>query len=71
MRRVIVQCREEKDITVLLEVAKEFGAFLMKPENPERFDIVHFDVPEDRENQVEDFQRKLMETIPYVAVKIF
>ncbi|TPP63868.1 hypothetical protein FGIG_01552 [Fasciola gigantica] len=71
MRRVVIQCRFEEDIPKLMEILKEFGAIVIKPENPERFDHIHVDVPEDTPTQVDDLQKKLMESIPLIAVKIF
>lgn len=55
----------------ILSLFYQFGAELIKPENPERFDHIHVDVPEETPTQVDDFQKKLMETIPLIAVKIF
>ncbi|VDP70053.1 unnamed protein product [Echinostoma caproni] len=71
MRRLVIQCRYDEDIPKLMEIIKEFGAIVLKPEKPERFDHIHVDVPEETEKQVEDFQKKVMETIPLVAVKRF
>ncbi|KAF6775519.1 hypothetical protein AHF37_05290 [Paragonimus kellicotti] len=59
MRRVVVQCRFDDDIPKLMDIVKEFDAILIKPEKPERFDNIHFDVPEDTSDHVENFKPKV------------
>ncbi|CAH8863679.1 unnamed protein product [Trichobilharzia szidati] len=71
MRRVVIQCRKDEDIPILMEIINSFNALLIRPDTPERFDMIHVEISEESETTLTDFKTQLEDKIPDVAVKIF
>ncbi|CAH8590353.1 unnamed protein product [Heterobilharzia americana] len=71
MRRVVIQCRNDEDIPVLLEIINSYGAVLIRPASPERFDMVHVDISEESDTTLADFKAELETKISNVSVRIF
>nr|CAH8863552.1 unnamed protein product [Trichobilharzia regenti] len=71
MRRVVIQCRKDEDIPILMEIINSFNALLIRPDTPERFDMIHVEISEESETTLTDFRTELEDRIPDIAVKIF
>ncbi|KAK4468470.1 hypothetical protein MN116_007536 [Schistosoma mekongi] len=71
MRRVVIQCRHDEDIPVLMEIINSYGGFLIRPESPQRFDMIHVDLSEESDTTLNDFVAELENKIDSIAVKVF
>ncbi|VDQ03650.1 unnamed protein product [Trichobilharzia regenti] len=49
----------------------QFNALLIRPDTPERFDMIHVEISEESETTLTDFRTELEDRIPDIAVKIF
>ncbi|CAH8633705.1 unnamed protein product [Schistosoma rodhaini] len=71
MRRVVIQCVHDDDIPVLMEIINSYGGSLIRPQSPQRFDMIHVDLSEENETTLDDFVKELESKIQSVAVKVF
>ncbi|CAH8629471.1 unnamed protein product [Schistosoma rodhaini] len=71
MRRVVIQCVHDDDIPVLMEIINSYGGSLIRPQSPQRFDMIHVDLSEENETTLNDFVKELESKIQSVAVKVF
>ncbi|CAI2732369.1 unnamed protein product [Schistosoma spindalis] len=71
MRRVVVQCQHDDDIPILMEIINSYGGSLIRPQSPQRFDMIHVDLSEESETTLNDFVKELQNKIQSVAVKVF
>ncbi|CAH8605583.1 unnamed protein product [Schistosoma guineensis] len=71
MRRVVIQCQHDDDIPIIMEIINSYGGSLIRPQSPQRFDMIHVDLSEENETTLSDFVKELQSKINSVAVKVF
>ncbi|CAH8610474.1 unnamed protein product [Schistosoma curassoni] len=59
MRRVVIQCQHDDDIPIIMEIINSYGGSLIRPQSPQRFDMIHVDLSEENETTLSDFVKEL------------